>query len=224
MKWTLVYFDDQIQNLECMKELLAQDFNVVGNHDSTKYLEILEKNNPHIILLDVHMPVMDGHELYKNITKSPLYNGCPIVFISGDQSDENKIKSFEEGAIDFLSRDLKTEEIVARLKNKIKFFLDRSTALSLGNLKVDVVTMKASINEKTIDLTLLELRMLSSIMRYFPQTLTRGEMISKVWGSDSVKPGTVNTHLTNLKPKLEDWDHQIKVRDENILIQKKEIF
>lgn len=224
MKWTLLYFDDQIQNIDCMKELLSPEFNVIGSHDATTYLDHLEQNNPHIILLDVHMPVIDGHELYKKITENPLYNGCPVIFISGDQSDENKIKSLEGGGIDFLSRDLKTEELVARLKNKIKFFLDRSTALTLGNLKVDVVAMKASINEKTIDLTLLELRMLSSILRYYPQPLTRQDMIRKVWGRDSVKPGTVNTHLTNLKPKLEDWDHQIKVREENILIQPKDVF
>lgn len=224
MKWTLVYFDDQIQNIECMKELLAPEFDVIGSHDAMVFPTILEENNPHIILLDVHMPILDGHALYKKITEHPLYNGCPVIFISGDQSDENKIKSLAGGGIDFLSRDLKTEELVARLKNKIKFFLDRSTELSLGNLEVDVMSMRASIDSKTLDLTLLELRMLSSLLRHYPQTLTRSDLIRKVWGRDSVKPGTVNTHLTNLKPKIEAWDHQIKVREENILIQLKDDF
>ena len=224
MKWTLVYFDDQIQNIEAMKELLSEEFNVIGSHDATTFPAILEENNPHVILLDVHMPIMDGHELYKKITEHPLYNGCPVIFISGDQSDENKIKSFAGGGIDFLSRDLKTEELVARLKNKIKFFLDRSTELSLGNLEVDVMSMRASIGTQTLDLTLLELRMLSSILRHYPQTMTRSELIRKVWGSDTVKPGTINTHLTNLKPKIESWDHQIKVREENILVQPKDSF
>ena len=224
MKWTLIYFDDQIQNIECMKELLAEDFNVVGSHDVTKFPQVLEENNPHIILLDVHMPVMDGHALYQKITNHPLYNDCPIIFISGDQSDENKIKSLTGGAVDFLSRDLMSEELIARLKNKVKFFVDRSTSLSLGNLMVDVRSMKATIDDKVLDLTLLELRMLSSILRYFPKTLSRSEMIQKVWDGTTVKPGTVNTHLTNLKPKIEKWDHQIKVREENILVQKKEDF
>ena len=221
MKWTLVYFDDQVQNIEAFKILLSEKFDVIGCNDATAVSQILENNHPHAFLLDVHMPVMDGHALYKKISEHPLYNGCPVIFISGDQSDENKLKSYNEGAVDFLPRDIKTEEIMLRLENKIKFYLQMSTSLELGNMNIDVRTMKATITGKNLDLTLLELRMLSHIMREFPNSLTRIELIEKVWGNTTVKPGTINTHLTNLKPKIESWSHQIKVRDENVLVQKK---
>ncbi len=221
MKWNLLYFDDQIQNIEAFKELLAENFNVVGCSDATRFASMLEENNPHTILLDVHMPILDGHALYKSITENSFYNGCPIIFISGDQSDENKLRSYSKGGIDFLARDLKVEEIVVRIVNKVKMFLQMSNSLELGNLTIDVKSMSSSIAGKNIDLTLLELRMLSNIVRSFPQTLTRTELIQKVWGTDSVKVGTINTHLTNLKPKIEGWNHHIKVRDENIIVQKK---
>lgn len=224
MKWTLIYFDDQIPNIECFSELLSENFDVIGCPDATAFSQMLQDYYPHAILLDVHMPVIDGHSLYKKISEHPVYNGCPVIFISGDQSDENKIKSYEGGGVDFLPRDIKAEEIVARLTSKIKFFLDRSTKLELGNLEIDLATMRAIINGKNLDLTLLELRMLSHILRNYPQNLTRQQLILKVWGNDSVKPGTVNTHLTNLKPKIEAWDHQIKVRDDGILVVKKEEF
>lgn len=222
MKWNLVYFDDQVQNIEAFKEILSDKFIVTGCSDATDFPRILEENHPHAILLDVHMPILDGHALYKKISQHPLYNGCPVIFISGDASDENKIKSYEGGGIDFLSRDLKIEEIAIRLENKIKFFIQMSTILELGNLQVDVKSMKASIDSKGLDLTLLELRMLSHLLRAYPQTLSRMDLIQRVWGNDSVKPGTINTHLTNLKPKIDNWDHQIKVREDNILIQKKD--
>lgn len=222
MKWTLLYFDDQIQNIEAFKEFLSEKFNVIGCNDATQFGSLLEENNPHIILLDVHMPILDGHALYKSISEHPLYNGCPIIFISGDQSDENKLRSFEKGGIDFLPRDLKIEEIAIRLVNKAKLFSQISTSLELGNLTVDVKSMKSTIAGKNVDLTLLELRMLSNILRSYPQTLTRAELIQKVWGTNSVKVGTINTHLTNLKPKIECWNHQIKVREENIIVQKKD--
>lgn len=222
MKWTLLYFDDQIQNIEAFRELLSEKFNVIGCNDATAYSKMLQENNPHAILLDVHMPIMDGHTLYKNLTEHPLYNGCPVIFISGDQSDETKIRSYEKGGIDFLPRDLKVEEIAIRLANKIKFFLQMSTSLELGNLVVDVKTMKATVGSRNIDLTLLELRMLSNILRAYPHALSRNELIQKVWGNDTVKVGTINTHLTNLKPKIEEWNHQIKVREENIIVQKKD--
>ena len=220
MKWTLIYFDDQVQNIEAYKEFLSDKFNVIGSNDPRLLNTLLHDNNPHIILLDVHMPFIDGHALYKNIVDHPLYNGCPIIFISGDQSDENKLRSYEKGGIDFLPRDLTPEEVAIRLENKVKFFLQMSTKLELGNLMMDVRTMKASVDGQSADLTLLELRLLSNILRSYPEPLTRGDLILKVWGNDSVKPGTINTHLTNLKPKIEAWDHQIKVREENILVQK----
>lgn len=222
MKWNLVYFDDQMANIECFRDLLSDEFNVIGSLDASKYSQILQDYYPHAILIDVHMPIIDGHTLYNKISEHPLYNGCPVIFISGDQSDENKIKSYEGGGIDFLPRDLRPEEITARLSNKIKFFLQRSTKLEMGNLTMDVESMKASVDGKNIDLTILEFRMLSHILRKFPDTLSRQELIIKVWGNDTVRPGTVNTHLTNLKPKLEDWDFQIKVREENLLIIKKD--
>lgn len=219
MKWTLIYFDDQIQNIECFSELLSEKFNVIGCHDATTFSEILQNNYPHAFLLDVHMPVIDGHTLYKKIIDHPLYNDCPIIFISGDQSDENKIRSYQEGGIDFLPRDINADEMIIRLENKIKFHLQMSTKLELGNLQMDVETLKATIKNNNIDLTLLELRMLSSILRAYPQNISRQELILKVWGTNSVKPGTVNTHLTNLKPKLVGWNFQIKVREDNIVIQ-----
>jgi DNA-binding response OmpR family regulator len=222
MKWTVLYFDDQVPNIEAFTEVLSENFNVIGCSDATAFPQMLENYHPHAILLDVHMPILDGHALYKKISQHPLYNGCPVIFISGDQSDENKIKSYEGGGIDFLPRDLTIEEISVRLTNKIKFYLQMSTSLELGNLQMDVKSMKATIDFKNVDLTLLELRLLSHIIRAYPQSLSRIDLIQRVWGNDSVKPGTINTHLTNLKPKIETWDHLIKVREDNIIILKKE--
>jgi DNA-binding response OmpR family regulator len=224
MKYTLLYFDDQLANIECFKELLSEEFEVLGSQDTSLFPNFLEENNPHAILLDVHMPVLDGHALYQKIIAHPLYNDCPVIFISGDESDENVMKSLLGGGIDFFPRHLSTEEIIIRIKNKVKFFLERSTVLEAGNMELDLNSMKASVAGESLDLTLLEFRILSWILRYFPNFLKREEMILKVWGKESVKPGTINTHLTNLKPKIEKWDYRIRFKGENIIVQKKEDF
>jgi two-component system phosphate regulon response regulator PhoB len=218
MKWTMVYFDDQRENIESLALLLQERFKVIGCLNAPEYASILNNYNPHLLLLDVHMPILDGHALYQKISEHPSYNGCPVVFISGDESDENKFKSYAEGGVDFLTRDLRPEEVELRLANKIRFYVDRLTNLELGNLHLDLKTMHAMINNKNLDLTLLEFRILGHILRALPNRLTRLDLIKKIWGHDSVKPGTINTHLTNLKPKLESWNYQIKVRDESILL------
>lgn len=223
MKWTLCYFDDQIQNIEIWSDLLEENFNVVGCTDARKFPTIMKDNHPHAFMLDVHMPVMDGHTLYKKITEHPLYNGCPVFFISGDVSDENKIRSYESGAVDFLPRDLPVEEIMLRLSSKIKFYLQTSTVLELGNLRIDVQSLRTTLNNSEVDLTLLEMRLLGILLRAFPQTITRTEVIRKIWGDEVVKPGTINTHIANLRAKIEKWNHGVKIREDNILIQPKEV-
>lgn len=223
MKWTLIYFDDQIQNIELWRDLLEEQFNVVGCADANRYSMIMKENHPHAFLLDVHMPIIDGHNLYKKITEHPLYNGCPIFFISGDVSDENKIRAYESGAVDFLQRDIPINEIILRLSSKIRFYLQTSTVLELGNLRIDVQSLKTTMNNAPVDLTLLEMRLLGILLRSFPQAISRGEVIRKIWGDEPVKPGTINTHIANLRPKIEKWNHVIKIREDLILIQPKEI-
>ncbi len=221
MKWNLVVIDDKRHNIEFFEQILADDFYVFGLQDETKFPELLERVYPHALLMDVHMPIIDGHSLYQRILSHPHYNGCPVFFISGDPSDEVKLKAYQEGAMDFFHRSIGYEELVVRLTNKIRFFVDRSTSLELGNLDLDATTMRASLSGTSVDLTLLELRLLSHIVRAFPRNLSRQELIEKIWGLDPVKPGTINTHLTNLKSKLEAWDYIIKVREENLLLIQK---
>lgn len=218
MKWTLIYIDDQLENIECFSELLSHKFNVLGTTNVNDYDSLLTNNFPHAIMLDVHMPQKNGYELYQDIIDHPLYNNCPIFFISGDPSDEIKIRSFQEGAVDFLPRDITCEEMVVRLANKINVYLQVSTKLKVGNLSLDFETFKAQINGKNVELTLLEFRLLGNILRAFPYKLSRQELILKVWGNASIKPGTVNTHITNLKPKIAKWDYQIKVREDFVLL------
>lgn len=218
MKWALLYFDDQVANIEAFTELLSEKFKVTGTSDVMNFSKYVSECCPHAYLLDVHMPGMDGHALFEKIIAHPHYNDCPIFFISDDDSDATKLLSYKHGAIDFLPRSLKPEEIVARLTNKIKFHLQIANKLGLGNLALDIESMKSTIFDENVDLTLLELRVLSNLLRVYPEPLTRMELIQKVWGTETVKPGTINTHLTNLKPKIEKWNYQIKVREENIII------
>lgn len=220
MKWTLIYFDDQVQNIECFQELLGARFNVVGCDNSMAYQTVLADYYPHGILIDVHMPNLHGHELYKRISEHPLYNGCPIIFISGDQSDENKLKSYLEGGIDFLPRDLSPEEIVIRITNKIKYFQSTSNKIGLGNLEIDFEFMTATVSSALVELTILEFRLLSSVLRTYPDPISCADLKLKVWGDSVVRLGTISTHLSVLRSKIANWDHQIKLREEQITIKR----
>lgn len=221
MKWTLIYFDDQINNIEVYKELLEDHFHVIGCQNPSLCSELIEEHHPHAYLLDFHMPSHDSLELAKSIIHHPAYNGCPIFFISGDISDATKIKALQSGAVDFISRDIRSEELILRLANRVRLYLQRSTTLELGNLRIDKASLRSTINGELVDLTLLEMKILGSLLRAYPESLSRSEIIKRIWGDESVKPGTINTHLTNLRPKIENWDYTIKTREDNVFVQEK---
>lgn len=221
LKWTLIYCDDQIQNIEVFKELLEENFNVIGCQDANKCSGMLQDFHPHAFLIDVHMPKKGGLDVYKEIIENPLYNGCPVFFISGDVSDETRIRALESGAVDFISREIRSDELILRLSNKIKMYLNVSTVLELGNLRIDVRSLRTTIDDENVDLTLLEMRILGFLLRAFPQSISKEEVKKKIWGNEPVKDGTINTHLTNLRPKIAKWTYSVKTRESQIFVQPK---
>lgn len=219
-RWRIVYFDDQIDLIDCMKDVLADRFNLEGTTDLSQF-ETHLVTNPDLILIDVHMPVMSGYELYYKIQKSSFYNDCPIMFISGDVSPENELKSHMLGADDFLPRSLELSELSARLVNKIKLHRRNSLKITVENLSLDLELFCIFLNEQRISLTLNELKILGVILRLFPKTFTKEHLIEKIWGDEPIKPGNVNAHLSVLNSKLKDWPYEIKCKKDQILVVKK---
>ena len=217
LRWKIVYFDDVPDQIELLQDLLSDRFKIVGTHEVLHFEKYLE-TNPNLILLDVHMPVISGYELYDRIQNSPVYNGCPILFISGDISPENQLKSHQLGASDFLSRDLGVEEIAARLTNKIHLHQRSALKLTVANLELDLEMFCVHVDGKIVSLTLNELKILGVILRSYPKLCTRDSIIEKIWGDDSVKPSTVNAHMSVLNTKLKDWQYELKFKREHILV------
>lgn len=211
MKFQIVYFDDQIQNIEAYQAVYRDTFNIAGYTDPAEYSQVLAIHKPHGILLDLHMPKLDGLALYSRITNCPSYNGCPIFFISGDVSDESRLKSIQSGAIDFFTRTISKEELAVRMVNKIKMYLQGSALIDIGNLQLNSESFNILVNGKPSDLTLIETRILISLIKALPDAVDKDELILKIWGESSTK-GKINVHLSNMKIKLRDWNHEIRVK------------
>lgn len=217
MKFNIVYFDDQIENIEAYQMLLKDSFIIEGYTDTSIFADVLSKHKPHGIMLDLHMPSQNGFELYEKIINSEAYNGCPIFFISGDVSDESRIKSIETGAIDFFDRQITPPELKLRLLSKIKMFLQGSTIIDVGNLKLDSNKFTVSIKDKPIDLTMIETRILFCVIKAMPQPIDKDELMSKIWNDNNNK-SKINVHLSNMKLKLWNWDHELRIKGSVILI------
>ena len=217
MKLQLLYFDDQPANIECYQFMLEDTFTVNGFTDSTGYEKNLKDHKPHGIILDLHMPVLNGLALHDKIITSENYNGCPIFFISGDLSDEMRLKTIQTGGRDFFNRQIAEEELKLRLSNKIKLFLQGDTIIHIGNLRLDTYLFTVTIKNKTADLTLFEMRILSYLLRKMPDAVPKNELVEQIWGN-TTKIGKMSVHISNMKLKLWDWDHEIKIINQLVSI------
>ncbi|MBA2403564.1 MAG: response regulator transcription factor [Bdellovibrionales bacterium] len=212
MKLELIYFDDQISNIECYQAMLENTFKITGFTDCTVYNEVLKSRKPHGILLDFHMPVYDGILLHEKIINSEHYNGCPVFFISGDESDDIRIKTLQSGGIDFFNRQIKEEELKLRLLNKIKRFFQGDANIDVGNLRFDSKSFTVFIKNKPIDLTLIEIRIMSYLLKKMPEPVPTDELMIQIWGNAEGK-GKVHVHVSHLNLKFSTWNHEIIMRD-----------
>jgi len=222
VKNCVAYIDDLEQNLECIQQILDPEFDVKTYNNPYNFLETYESNSYSSIILDIHMPLMNGFLLYEKIVAHPQYNGCPILFMSSDDSDSVRIQSLILGAVDFISRDADPIEILGRVKSKISYYKQHRCVLELGNLKVNLKLLKTYINLQEVALTFIELKLLCFFLKAYPENLSKTQIIEKVWSNSLVLDATIFTHLSNLNGKIEKWHFEIQgVKTKGFRIVKK---
>lgn len=222
MKSAIAYVDDNELNLDCVKTILEQDFNIEIYSKPESFLEVYDHSSFSAILVDIHMPTMDGFTLYEKIIEHPHYNGCPILFISSDASDTARIKSFVLGAVDFLNRVINPDEMIARIKSKILFYQKHRSIIEFSNLKVNLTLLKAYINNEELPLTFIEFKILCLVLRSYPDVVTKEQLVQQVWRTDHVLDATIYTHVSNLNSKLEEWDFEINgLKSRGVQLMKK---
>lgn len=209
MKPSLAYIDDDFLNLKSYKDILDEHFKVETFHDPKQFLTDLSSKRYDCIILDIHMPIMDGHEVFKCIRTNPSFLRTPVFFVSSNVNDEVKIKSFQDGAADFFDRLISKEELIVRLSSRIRTYKEVQPQISLGNVMLDFHKVEAYLNDEKLELTLIEFKILSYLLKTYPQRYSKSELVQAIWGTDILSSNTINTHLSNLRTKLADWTYEI---------------
>lgn len=223
MKACIAYIDDNYQNLQCIKTILNHEFNVETFLSAENFLKNFSKYSCEAILVDIHMPNLDGFALYEKIVEHPDYNGCPILFISSDESDSARIQSFSLGAVDFINRVISPDELLVRVKSKIQFFQKHRTIIEFTNLRVNLTLLKTYLNGKELPLTFMEMKILCLALKNYPDIVTKEQLVELAWGKDRVLDATIYTHVSNLNNKLESWDYEMNaMKHKGFQLQKKD--
>ncbi len=118
----ILIVDDNPQNLQVVGNLLKpQRFHLQFAMSGDKVFDAVQENRPDLILLDIHMPGMDGFEVAGKLSEDPAYRNIPVIFLTAAYKDEESIvRGFQSGGVDYVTKPFFTEELVARIKTHLQ--------------------------------------------------------------------------------------------------------
>ena len=155
-KYTILIIDDKTENLHYLKTLLKEEnYLVRASTDAIFAINSSKVNPPNLILLDIKMPNLDGFEVCKLLKDEDNLKDIPIIFISALDDVQSKIKAFENGGIDYITKPFEKEEVLARIKTQLNIFESKKTISNL--LEQQDFFLKKIIHEMNTPLSIINL-------------------------------------------------------------------
>ena len=218
-KYSIFYVDDSPLNLEVFQDEFADIYDVYISSCARSCIDQIVMKKPDLVILDVHMPHVSGTDLLKEIRGNSQIKDIPVMFYSVDDSDENLTNGLSLGPEDFLLRSMSQAHIKARINSRLSSIQKSQSSLrSFMNVKLELNDYTASVNDKKVALTLIEFKILDFLLKNHEHRVMKEDLITSVWNKVNVQPRTLNTHLSNLRTKINDADFQIKVNRNNQIL------
>lgn len=204
--------DDNKQITDVLKQYAESDgFTVYTAHNGGEALNLFQKHNYAMILLDVMMPEMDGFTVCRKIRESSM---VPIIMITARGEDYERIMGLEIGADDYIVKPFVPGEVMARIKailRRVDHDSSRSKTqqvLEYDTLYVNLNTFIVTLQGKPVPLTKKETEILWIIMEHPNKVFTRDNLLDSVWGYEYYgDTRTVDSHIKRLRAKLAVADH-----------------
>lgn len=172
----------------------------------------LEAQDFEIVLLDIGLPDGDGLKFFASDLKPSVGPLRPILFLSGHADISNKIMAFSLGADDFIVKPFDPLELRARVESKhlkIESQQEKSRERVVGDVTLDMdrqqlKTRSNGREEKSIDVTAIEFKILVMLTRRLEVVYSREQILESIWGATHISDRTVDSHIAHLRSKLKD--------------------
>lgn len=200
----ILIVDDEPKILKIIKHSLQDDgFLLLEASNGVEALEVVEREYPDLMILDLMMPGMDGFEVCREIRRE---HDVPILMLTARSDDVDKIVGLELGADDYMTKPFNPRELVARVKailRRSESGKRQQSAMSVGNLAVDKARREARIDDRLLDLRTKEFDLLVAFVENTGIVLTREQLLESVWGYEYAgETRTVDVHVQHLRSKL----------------------
>lgn len=203
--------DDVYDNLLSYKELLEPAFELELIQNPLELLGFLNSSKTDLCVLDLHMPNINGFELYRKFKDT--HPEVPVIFLTGDPSEDSVVEGLSLGAEDFIVKPVSLNELVARIKNKIsisKGKFPETNVIKYENFFLHTEIQMAEIGEKKIQLTPIEFKIIHLLAKSPNKIFSREYITNLLWPNVHVQNQNIDTHLSNLRKKLQPFSQYIK--------------
>lgn len=206
---TILLVDDEPDILEIVGyNLTSEGYNVVTAENGAQGVKLARKKLPHLIILDVMMPEMDGIEACEQIRKIPELSETIITFLTARGEDYSQMAGFDAGADDYITKPIKPKVLVSKVKALLRRFKDNepvSNIVKIGDLIINRDEYKIIKNDIEIVLPRKEFELLSLLASKPGRVFKREEILDRVWGNEVVVGGrTIDVHIRKLREKIGD--------------------
>ena len=181
-------------------------FEVMTANNGEKALELSHEENPDLIILDLMLPKIDGWQVCEQLRQNAATKDIPVIMLTARTQIEDKLKGFEAGADDYVTKPFSPRELVARVKR----VLARAEAepslpkrLIKGKTEINLDDFKVRVSGKEVGLTEKESAILKALVARKGELLTHEQILDSVWGEDIVEYGNIDVHIRHLREKME---------------------
>ena len=208
----ILVVDDDIYIRELVSKLLLNEgYTVSEAADGREALQKLGAEKIDLCVLDIMMPNMDGFEFCKAARK--YYENLPILMLTAKNDVSQKVKGFDLGCDDYLTKPFENAELIVRVRALLKRYqINASKQLQIGRLVLDKDSYSVNANGKSEDIPMKEFELLCKLAEHPGRTLTRDQLIEDIWGYDfEGNERTLDVHINRLRERFPADKYEFKI-------------
>lgn len=211
----LVVEDEKSISTLIQYNLEKEGFKVLISETGEEGFELIKKNLPDLVLLDWMLPDLSGIDICKQIKKDTKLKSIPVIMLTAKSEEIDKIRGFETGADDYVTKPFSTKELILRIKALLKRVKPSLTEdiVSFKDIKIDRLSRRVYRGDKEIKLGPTEYNLLNFFIKNPTRVYSREQLLNQVWGNDIyVESRTVDVHIRRLRKaiNLDDQDDLIR--------------
>ena len=201
----ILLVDDEPDIVEIIRFNLEQNgYQISTASDGLEAIKVAEKEIPHLIIMDVMMPNLDGIEACERLRQDDRFSDTIIMFLTARGEDYSYVAAFDAGADDYVTKPIKPKVLVSKVKGLLRRLKEKESknVFVFNKLTIDRDSYKVINEDKELSLPRKEFELLFLLASKPGKVFTREKIMDKVWGGDVVGDRTIDVHIRKLREKI----------------------